>query len=1537
MWTVTSSIGTQSFDASPINIELFANDTALVELVLVFDNGCSSTIVKEIIVDELLPEAMYSVDVSSCQPIDGMFEVTFTNTTELTGVDIQSVSWEISSAGLDYQSNEDPFSLILPADSLVIVDLTVVFENGCQATIVDTIMSISSMNMPAIEYEIGMCDENGYSLLLSAISPLGVDEADIAEWTWTILNDGTIQEFTGADIELMLVNGIVEIELNMLLENGCDYSTTLILENGIGSLIDISADLVICDSLNSTLFLEASLDSMISGSTIESVVWTVSSELGEEVFSGNPVYANLDVQGTVTVTALVTLDNGCVIEVSTQDINYIGEYDVQIESNVNICLGNSFLVEFLANVISSPDGVDLSYNWDININGETTNSVLQTLILQLNEGDSLQLVLTVSDGEFCDAMDSISLTTEDLLPQYEIVKTLTDCGDPNVVNIELVNTGLGNDLEIESEEWEVLINGVLTTFDSSPFELNLNAQDSVEISVHLEYVNGCDDDFECDFAVVDILPEASFDYTIDDCESTDFYTVTFVNTTFLDGIGIQDIDWSITIDNSNQLFGTDTVVVTIPVGAYVLVDLQVLFENGCLASISQEFEHFVAIPDLNITASIIECTDEGISVDFFIPSDSISIDSIVWTVVNGTEVFESTSDTISVFINDELVTTVSAIVYLSNGCITEVSEEYIDGVLPDLILTGEAYSCDSDLFYVCYEAMVPDSIVNLDLVSYEWTVDLGGETLSFDSGTICFETTDLTGFNVVLLAQASNGCTLSGMSDEVTNLGDIELEIQYEIQNCDEENYNVILYNDLGMLTGFDSLTYEWIIDINGDQQIFVTDTIEIMLMSGDSLTAVSNVMLSEDCIVTDTLSILADGMLPSSEIVVNLLECLSPFTFEVEVFAIDSFPTSFVVDSISWTVDANGVITQYDTSPFTLQLNLNSEVSITYEVFFTNGCSLVVEELINPGDLLPEASFEIEGLNCDSDSSELELLIYNTTVFDTVAIEEIDWLIVIDGMTTGYEGDSIMITVPTGTIITVSHMVDFANGCTVTGIQSILVEKPTLEFTGDPIITCGETDVPLIANPNPDWEYSYIPEDGLVFINGDSTNPFVVVDTFMTYIVTVDNGICEVTDTVDVLPYMLDTLEILVLDTLCTNTPTLYVVDANDAYTYEWSNTPDFADVIAIGDSLTVTILDTVYYVQYFSEEDCVQGLGQVFVTSTLLDIEAPQPMMFCDGDTLTYTVVNNNPNQDIQVVWNDDPHILSELDSNEIVVTIFPGEESFDLIAQVTNQFGCDSLLMVTFEAGDSMQLGFTYEVDCSDLTVCFTLDSSFTGSVLWDFGDGSTDADTSSLQNPCYTYPNIGDYTVSLMSTELTCMPEPFIQEINVFDELFVEVGADTTTVLQGKDVTLFVINGEPGWTYEWSDGQVGETIIVTPEESDSYSVTVTDENGCQGVGIIDIDVIPFECNASGIYLPNAFSPNGDGVNDILYVRSNGVMSMTLVIYNRWGEKVFETQDISVGWDGMYKSKPLEPNAFGYYLRAVCMSGEVYEEQGNVSLIK
>jgi gliding motility-associated-like protein len=87
----------------------------------------------------------------------------------------------------------------------------------------------------------------------------------------------------------------------------------------------------------------------------------------------------------------------------------------------------------------------------------------------------------------------------------------------------------------------------------------------------------------------------------------------------------------------------------------------------------------------------------------------------------------------------------------------------------------------------------------------------------------------------------------------------------------------------------------------------------------------------------------------------------------------------------------------------------------------------------------------------------------------------------------------------------------------------------------------------------------------------------------------------------------------------------------------------------------------------------------------------------------------------------------------------------------------------------------------------------------------------------------------------------------------------------------------------------------------------------------------------------FYPQLFPPNRDGLNDILYVRGSGIRDIALSIYNRWGEKVFESHNISDGWDGTFKGKPLDSAVFVYYLEVTFTNGDHATNKGNVTLIR
>ncbi|WP_320028900.1 PKD domain-containing protein [Haliscomenobacter sp.] len=179
------------------------------------------------------------------------------------------------------------------------------------------------------------------------------------------------------------------------------------------------------------------------------------------------------------------------------------------------------------------------------------------------------------------------------------------------------------------------------------------------------------------------------------------------------------------------------------------------------------------------------------------------------------------------------------------------------------------------------------------------------------------------------------------------------------------------------------------------------------------------------------------------------------------------------------------------------------------------------------------------------------------------------------------------------------------------------------------------------------------------------------------------------------------------------------------------------------------------------------------------------------------------------------------------------------------------------------------------------------------------------------------------------------------VNVVDlENKVRVTANPTTIENGESTTIRVENC-PDCTYSWSPATglnttTGSTVIASPTDTTEYTVKVT-SNGCMAELKITINVAGPYCIEPYIFVPTAFTPNRDGVNDILYVRGRGIDRMTFIIYNRWGQKMFETSDPKVGWDGTFRGKPLPPDVYGFYLLANCIDGTTYRKQGNVTLIR
>ncbi len=194
------------------------------------------------------------------------------------------------------------------------------------------------------------------------------------------------------------------------------------------------------------------------------------------------------------------------------------------------------------------------------------------------------------------------------------------------------------------------------------------------------------------------------------------------------------------------------------------------------------------------------------------------------------------------------------------------------------------------------------------------------------------------------------------------------------------------------------------------------------------------------------------------------------------------------------------------------------------------------------------------------------------------------------------------------------------------------------------------------------------------------------------------------------------------------------------------------------------------------------------------------------------------------------------------------------------------------------------------------------------------------------------------------EHQCFTDTAYVKITVGPRPTVNLGADLT-LATGSVVTLNpVIQNGPiiNWAWKASTGLSCTNCpapVLTVRDNIYYELTVTNNYGCTATDIIAINTF---CKSAQVFIPNAFTPDGDGLNDILMVRGKGIFVKTFRIFNRWGELVFEKtnfnpNDLKFGWDGKVRGIAATPDVFVYTADVICDNDILYTYKGNTTILK
>ena len=464
-------------------------------------------------------------------------------------------------------------------------------------------------------------------------------------------------------------------------------------------------------------------------------------------------------------------------------------------------------------------------------------------------------------------------------------------------------------------------------------------------------------------------------------------------------------------------------------------------------------------------------------------------------------------------------------------------------------------------------------------------------------------------------------------------------------------------------------------------------------------------------------------------------------------------------------------------------------------------------------------------------------------------------------------------------------------------------------------------------------WDFG----DGTTSTQWSPRHVYLETGYYEVSLIVQDLGSCNSTDTLR--------KRILALSNTSSSLPLIGICEGDFAelglppstgVTYQWTPTeslsnPNISNPIA-------TPSQTTLYALIASSDACTDTLFQQVALHTL-EATAAGDSIVCEGETALLTLHVNSADP-YTVTWSDNADFQNIIAEGTDTLSVTPsGPETY--YARIETGY-CTKIIPVTTKV-DLLSIS-----DSPDYLLCFeehiTLGTQVHGGITpyqyqWQLGDGTT----FSGEHPHATPPHTTSYTVSITdgigcttsdSGTITVREGTFPEPLNAW--------CDICEVIAFHETTLYSTEYGEHYIYSWTPSQGLSTpnqpaTTVTPEETTTYSVTVTDTFGCSRSASVTIKTNPILCGTPFVFIPNSFTPNGDGVNDILYVRSDILESFLFVIYDRWGEKIFETDDQSIGWDGTFKQKDCQRGTYDYYFKGRCKDGEEAELKGNVTLIR
>ncbi|MFT7611555.1 MAG: gliding motility-associated-like protein [Parvicellaceae bacterium] len=465
------------------------------------------------------------------------------------------------------------------------------------------------------------------------------------------------------------------------------------------------------------------------------------------------------------------------------------------------------------------------------------------------------------------------------------------------------------------------------------------------------------------------------------------------------------------------------------------------------------------------------------------------------------------------------------------------------------------------------------------------------------------------------------------------------------------------------------------------------------------------------------------------------------------------------------------------------------------------------------------------------------------------------------------------------------------ANSCVNTAAVTVAVLPPPTAVITGPITACDNAPITLTASGGGTYSWS----------TGSTASSIVVNPTTdSTYAVTVSIGTCSDVATQTITVNTAPTGSVTGSNVVCLgDTATL---TASGGTTYNW-NTGGSSSSEVVSPSTATT------YEAYVEDANgCIDTVQFLVNVNPLPNISISGNDSICIGDSTVLTAVGG-----IAYTWST-TEVTSSISVNPSTTSTYTVTGS-----DINTCSNTVSVIITVLPPPTASITGDTLVCQGSPILLV----ASGGGSYLWNTGATTTFITDSPVTTTSY----------SVVASVGTCS-DTAQYTVNVTPTPAADAGSDVTIII-GQTVDLFASGGS---TITWlADPTLSCTNCddptAAPTSSTTYCAEVI-ENGCVDTACVTVTV---DIQCGDLFVPTAFSPNGDGSNDCFKVYSNCLKTLNLVVYARWGEVVYESSDVDACWDGTYKGEELNTSTFIYIVEVSLLDGTTESLKGNISLIR